>query len=494
MYPARRLLPASTIKHLDLMSLRDKKISHAVSGIVALTLLIIHISYVQAAASEKGTPSKPLPAGTEPSHVTTTVSGGVDMCLSCHNEKPDRAHGRDVLGCYICHKGDPLAGTVERAHRGMIKNPGEFIHAADTCGATGCHPDEVRRTQKSLMATNRGILSTLRYYWGETDTRNEDITVEKIAAENLNSPAIDYFRKLCGTCHTGMEKGKLPGFLAEKGGGCTACHAGKPPAAEAAKGIYHIRMVKAVPSENCTRCHNRSGRIGLTYQGRYESEGYGTPYDEGELSQMQLEDGRFYQKLPADVHHESGMICADCHTQKEIMGDGHDHAHLEQQLEIQCETCHTSTASLEKTLAVSSIPYSRWKHELDNHIELRINIEKKEDKYFIKGLSDNKLHPLHSPLPDHCLQPVHRRLACQACHSTWVPQCYGCHVQYNGKERQLDKITGKDTPGKWTEFKSFVRFNSPPLGVMVSQHEEQGKNTSDETLSQSEKIVILVPG
>lgn len=423
-----------------------------------------------------------------PTHVTTTLSGQVDMCLSCHRERPDKAHGREVTGCYACHQGNPLAGTMEKAHAGMLKNPGELRFADKTCGATGCHPDEVSRAKKSLMATNRGIISTLRYYWHETDDHNEDITVEKLEKRNLESPAIDYFRKLCGTCHTGMKKGKLPGFLAQKGGGCTACHSTKPLEKYAGKGVAHIRMIQAVPSENCIRCHNRSGRIGLTYTGRYESEGYGTPYYEGDLSRKQMEDGRYYEELPEDIHHAAGMVCVDCHTQKEVMGDGNEYAHIDQQLEMKCTTCHTDHDTLEKAVKIAEIPYSTWKHDMNKYKTPRMNIAEADHKLFIKGLTDDKLHPLHKPLMEQCLQPVHRRLSCQACHSTWVPQCYGCHVRYTRAEKQLDKISHMNTWGKWTEFKSMLRFEAPPLGILETEKD----------VSKAEKdtgaVVILVPG
>ncbi len=468
-----------------------------VSSIPFLVILTLHISALTASSTPVPDATKPhatsgIKTRTRSSHVTTLVSGQIDMCLSCHNEKPDKAHGREVLGCYVCHKGNPLAGDVQRAHMGLIKNPGEFRYASETCGTTGCHPDEVARTKKSLMATNRGIISTLRYYWGEADNRNEDITIEKIRKQGLHSPAIDYFRKLCGTCHTGMEKDSLPGFLSEKGGGCTACHAVKPTGKDAAKGIYHIRMTRAVPSENCIRCHNRSGRIGLTYQGKYESEGYGTPYQDGDMSSMQLDDGRFYLRLHADIHQKAGMVCADCHTQKEIMGDGHEYAHLEQQVEISCETCHAGSETLHKIVQASKISYSTWKHEIDKFTEPRLNIVYKEGRYYLKGLVDSRLHPLDPPSPDNCEQPVHRRLSCQACHSTWVPQCYGCHVQYDRRQTQLDKLTLRQTSGKWTEFKSTLRFNSPPLGIL----NQQDKNANNDTgiTGQEGKVVILVPG
>ncbi|RMD91740.1 MAG: hypothetical protein D6814_17825, partial [Calditrichaeota bacterium] len=61
--------------------------------------------------------------------------------------------------------------------------------------------------------------------------------------------------------------------------------------------------------------------------------------------------------------------------------------------------------------------------------------------------------------------PSHRRLSCQACHSAWTPQCYGCHEIYQKTETQLDKLSGKETPGAWSERRSFLRFERPILGI-----------------------------
>ncbi|NDY43729.1 amino acid ABC transporter substrate-binding protein, partial [Dissulfurirhabdus thermomarina] len=69
-----------------------------------------------------------------------------------------------------------------------------------------------------------------------------------------------------------------------------------------------------------------------------------------------------------------------------------------------------------------------------------------------------------------------RRLSCQACHSTWVPQCYGCHVRADRSQAMLDKVAARETPGRWSEFRSFMRHESPPLG------------------RKGDEVVILVPG
>ncbi len=358
----------------------------------------------------------------------------------------------------------------------MILNPGELRYARKTCGQSGCHVSQVEWVKSSLMATNRGILSTLRYYWGEAKDQNENITVRDVLDNGLESPALSYYRKLCATCHLWMEKGALPGFLSEKGGGCTACHSTEAPK----KG--HVQMLRTVPLKNCVRCHNRSGRIGLSYQGIYESEGYGTPYVNGDLSDKQLEDGRYYLSLPDDIHHRSSLVCIDCHTQKEVMGDGKAHAHMEQQVKITCRTCHSTGEALKKAMAEDAERIARTKGPADLP-----GLVLERGQVFLKGKLDQKLHALKPPKPVTCASGVHKRLSCQACHSTWVPQCYGCHVRADYSKTQLDKLSMQNTPGLWQEFRSIIRFEAPPLGVL-----EAGPDL--ETGASEQSVVILVPG
>jgi hypothetical protein len=403
--------------------------------------------------------------------VTTTLSGRVDLCLSCHKEKPDKAHGREVLGCAVCHKGNPLSGDKQRAHMGMVLNPGELRFADQTCGQSGCHPKEVTWVKNSLMATNRGIISTLRFYWGESPDHDEDLSVKILKDTGMNSLALDYYRKLCASCHLWVERGSLPSFLANKGGGCTACHFVKDEEKKP-KDERHPGIIKVIPMENCILCHNRSGRIGLSYQGQFESEGYGTPYEEGDFSSRELIDGRFYRIFKDDIHHEKGLTCIDCHTQKEIMGDGERHAHFEEQLEVTCRDKSPNSPGPPK-----------------------LNIQQKDSSFVLENKQNKKLHPLHAPNPVACMHPTHRRLSCQACHSTWVPQCYGCHVRMDRSKTQLDKISIKETPGLWEEFRSFIRYECPPLGIF--EHGEKGQEALSEKVrlqAETGEVVVLVPG
>ena len=53
-----------------------------------------------------------------------------------------------------------------------------------------------------------------------------------------------------------------------------------------------------------------------------------------------LHDGRPACRAEADVHRLAGLSCIDCHLHTDLMGDGHEWEHEEEQVEITCEACH----------------------------------------------------------------------------------------------------------------------------------------------------------
>lgn len=394
-----------------------------------------------------------------PEKLYQLTTGQIDMCLACHQkEKLDPAHDTKVLGCASCHLGDAMAIGKEAAHKGIVKNPGDLRVVEKTCGIEGCHAPDVKKVKNSLMATNRGILATLLYYWEETEDQHGDFSVEKLLKNGETSLALDYYRKLCATCHLWKQKGDFPGFFGEKGGGCTACHYIRPEAPAAVKPWdflqkadpkkLHPFITKKVPMENCLRCHNRSGRVGTSYIGMYEAENYGTPYEKGGLSSKRLPGDRFYLELPADIHHEKGMACIDCHTRDEVMGDGNNYAHYEQALEISCSICHTN----------GTPGTTRKKKQLNN-------IQQVDKDYVLVSKLDDKKHPLRPPKQGICDYTGHKRLSCESCHSDWVPQCYGCHVKRDMRDTHLDKLTMEETPGWWEEGRSYLRYERPTLAV-----------------------------
>ena len=394
--------------------------------------------------------------------VPKTMNSRVDMCLLCHKEAPEKVHGRKIVRCSECHLGNSLSSNVFYAHKGMVKNPGELKFVNRTCGRPGCHEKQVSWVKHTLMATNRGIISTLMYYWKEAPNQYGNLTIPDIMRMKRKTPSLDYISKLCGTCHLWLERGRYKGFLSEKGGGCSACHLVKAKGKGQSQKA-HPRLVRAIPIENCVRCHNRSGRIGLSYQGKYESEGYGTPFKNGDFTTNELEDGRYFKKLPPDIHFKNGLLCVDCHTQKETMGDGKERVHMEEQLEVHCVDCHDPNsfdAAKKKGLAVKQNGKGGW-----------IFVRKRDKVQLSLSMLKEGV----------CRDRDHRRLSCQACHSTWVPQCYGCHAVRRSDKSQTDWLEGRRRPGMWREYRSFMRYETPPLGVYT------GKNGRQE-------VRVIVPG
>lgn len=400
-----------------------------------------------------------------PEKLFVTSSGSVDMCLSCHKDvQLDPAHDPSVIGCAPCHLGNPLAVTEKEGHRGIVRNPGDLRVVEKTCSVEGCHPTDAHKVKNSLMATNRGIIGTLLYYWGESEVQDSDLTVEELIRTGKTSFALDYFRKLCGSCHLWKQKNDMPGapeFFNEKGGGCSACHFYIPGKEEMETVVVgddqnddeepvkkiHPLITKGVHNNNCVRCHNRSGRIGISYMGIFESEGYGTPYEKGGVSSKQLPGSRFYLEIADDVHHAKGMACIDCHTRDEIMGDGTSYAHYEDQLEISCEVCHSDNPGV-----------TRKKQPLTH-----FHVGEKENVLVSKV--SGKSHQVKNVKKGVCDFPAHKRVSCEACHSTWVAQCYGCHVKRDDAKKHLDKLNQTETPGLWTEGRSYIRYERPMLGV-----------------------------
>lgn len=411
-------------------------------------------------------------------------------CLFCHNtmSDSDRSHPTSAFGCSSCHLGNPYSLDEKRAHATLIKNPGDLRVAELTCGKTGCHGEIVGRVKKSLMATNRGILKIVQDEWGNgqkgTLVSAVPLGVKDLYGKNPpQNPPLDLYRKMCGGCHLWKEKEDQKGEVGKRGGGCSDCHVVDEDKVKSPKGllIRHPRMTTRIPSENCVKCHNRSERIGLSYFGKFESAGYGTPYEGDGLSNRRLSGRRFFLDLQADVHfHQGKMVCIDCHTATGLMGDGHRYDRMADQVDITCEACHSprfeanpspGSLALSNRLAFlngqipkpekKSIGFTQKGTPLYNlqKVNGKPVFYRKMDGKPLEILATTDLEKAHHNLKGH------ERLSCQACHSAWIPQCYGCHLTYQKSEPQKDWISGKNTLGKWKEARSYLRFAKPSLGL-----------------------------
>ncbi|MBL7102249.1 MAG: hypothetical protein KJ573_10450 [Proteobacteria bacterium] len=412
-----------------------------------------------------------------------------DGCVSCHGDvkDPDPSHPVSVFGCYICHLGNRYSLDRDRAHFTMVRNPGDLRVVDRTCGKGGCHSDIVARVKNSVMATNRGIIGVIQEQWLNSKKANgAPNVVRAIGVGDLygkdppSNLAIDHYRKMCGGCHLWKERGDREGEVGRRGGGCSNCHVldeEKKGSAEK-KTTGHPKMTTRIPSRNCIKCHNRSARIGLSYFGRFESAGYGTPYEGNGLSGRRLSGNRFFLNLQADIHFsKANMECIDCHTATGLMGDGRQYDKMAAQIDISCQACHSPKFSVmegpESLAGRLAFLNKRVPRGIGKSIALSkkgtplYNLQRKDGKVIFYRKMDGlpvEMDIRSSDKPHHGLKG-HERLACQSCHSAWIPQCYGCHLTYRKSERQTDWITHESSPGRWKEARSYLRFSRPALGI-----------------------------
>lgn len=394
---------------------------------------------------------KPLPLRASP-----------DQCMSCHSDygSLDKAHPIEIFGCASCHGGNKYASEKEEAHLNIIKNPSQLEHVDRACGS--CHEEVISRIKLSMMETQKGIQNVLQEQWVDKSTGLED---KKFAHDLAQS----HFSKACASCHINQKEENFHDQSLAKGGGCADCHRVENETKQ-----KHTHFTTKIESKTCLKCHNRSNRIGISYFGKFESEGYGTPYIDGEFSHK-LDTHRFYYELPADVHHEkAGLDCIDCHTETGVMGDGKEHAHMEDAVDVSCKDCHKASFKelLPNSLAQKlidlneKVPTPKKIAYTNKKNAPLYNLQKSDTNTTFYRKRDGKAYALGdmSDKPYHTLD-IHKRLDCSACHTQWIASCYGCHEVYFDDGKQYNWVRQEITKGEWVELRSFLRFESPSLGI-----------------------------
>jgi hypothetical protein len=407
-------------------------------------------------------------------------------CLTCHSGI-EKMHPELELSCVFCHRGDGDAKDKETAHQGFLPNPSDLAVADQTCGK--CHSEYVENVKKSLHSTSAGIISGARYLWAAQETKLALYGVREIEDGDGNIPEEqgalgkleqiptfsesgehidDYLRKECLRCHLWEEGAQRDGDY--RSSGCAACHvlyaddglskSQDPtiPKNEPGHPIKH-RLTSKIPAERCVSCHNRGARIGTSFIGTMESDPYGTPWT-AEGGKGPKLHGKWYNHLLADVHYEKGMECIDCHTSQDLHGDGNIYSKKEQAVEIRCTDCHGSLAL-----------YSDLKTSQGNRL---LHLKREDQKFVLTSKFDGKDHPVPQlkDLKDRDSLSVAmsiashlEKLECYACHATWTTQCYGCHVKREDRKKQYDWLAKEESVGKWTEGRSYLRWENPVLGI-----------------------------
>ncbi|MEM6993721.1 MAG: hypothetical protein AAF721_24620, partial [Myxococcota bacterium] len=205
-------------------------------------------------------------------------------------------------------------------------------------------------------------------------------------------------------------------------------------------------------------------------------------------------DGDGRDDTPADVHHEAGMGCIDCHGSHDLHGGDPNagvaelNSRMEQGVSITCEDCHGSVSSYAATMSGTTYEGDTATIGVDSqgnplrHVTLAI-----DGHYYMKSRLTGALHylpqtrdyvvdtgrlhptsgqPIYSEKASYAMGrddgnaatgigpqqsgSPHSNFAhadsmnCVACHSAWTNTCMGCHLEgeYN-TGNNFSNITGE---------------------------------------------------
>jgi hypothetical protein len=422
----------------------------------------------------------------------------VDQCAACHRGIED-AHPRKPLTCTQCHRGDATAADRVRAHAGMWANPSDLRIMDRTCGT--CHRSIAARVKTSIMAHRSGTQSGTLFPNGLQPTREAvrfsmapvDTTslprpsghprpagaVERLAPlptfEETGDVFFDLLRKECTSCHLWTRPRALRGNM--RATGCAACHMpyaedGRYRGGDVAiardrpsRPMRHV-LTRRVPVAQCATCHNGGGRAAMNFRGMMEAPPEGR---ETFVYDPDLLHGHAYTQHTPDVHFTRGMGCIDCHTEREMHGDGQIVAKRTYEVEIRCETCHGTPQRLASGVTAQGRRLRNvFVAAAPNPTGLVTLVSKLTGAtHVVPQLATLATQPAGHE-PEHLA-----RLECFTCHTAWAPTCYGCHIKmdYTAYARPVDvafdNLAERHSKQGWFRLTAGVRFADPEpvLGV-----------------------------
>ncbi len=485
----------------------------------ALAALVLALLGLSAGAPR---PAEPAPAGhaqAAPDASCRACHAGIEEmhpwlplgCVECHGgdggkTTKEEAHVLPRLGWPADER--VLETTYEPAAL-RFRNPSDLRVVSNTCGQ--CHAKDVENLLRSLHGTTAGHLGDGLYENGvvkertsrfgvfavsdarEADQRGEHALAGLQDIERLRVPReaktlADHFtdlpRKACMQCHLWSEGVGMQGRLGQdgqyRGAGCAACHVsyahdGRSSSDDASADRFtpghplRHQLVASPPAETCLSCHVGDASIGNGFRGLAQlypqmPAGPDIPGTTDALiaGQFFLQDATL---LPPDLHHAAGMDCVDCHTVRDVMGDGQIYGAMEHAVEIECSSCHGTIAERSdlRTSRGRTIP------NLERRGELFVLNRKGDGQALrVKQAADvvDPEHPDYNPRAAAAMTPEHAGLECYACHAGWNTNFFGFHFDRNLAFTQLDLITGHRTKGRVsTQERVFATLRQFVLGI-----------------------------
>ncbi len=395
-------------------------------------------------------------------------------------------------------------------------------------------------------------ISLYPYIWPKRLKRLPQVSVNQIK-KNPKLAGITYLRHECQRCHVGVRGREKRGDYRGMGcAAChipysnDGFYEGKDPSIPKDKPghilkhtIIGTRETGGIPVEICNSCHNRGKRVGVSYQGLMEFP-YGSPFDKKGMKQPKLHT-KYYIYVADDIHHRvyrgknkptGGLLCQDCHTSIDVHGDGNIPGTTLAQVEIECEDCHGTVDkypwelpigySDEAGMKIGDKPRGLAKKRIPPEDQFGYpykpedgfllssrgnplgNVVKRGNKVILHSATGkdfevpllkniakaNKWSSLDAFVAMKSVRSHLQKMECYSCHSSWAPQCYGCHVKVSfapmkgkmpmsidwvasGNTRTKNGLTadaplgvgGIKSPGKVKESRSYLRWEEPVLGI-----------------------------
>src|SRR5499433_1012459 len=417
----------------------------------------------------------------------------VDQCAICHRGIDD-AHPKKTLACTTCHKGDATATNAKHAHAGMLPNPSDLRVVDQTCGE--CHQAIAAKVKSSIMAHRSGTQSGTLFPNGLQPKKEQVAFAMAPVATTPGAPLptghplpkgavtglqpiptfkesgdvfFDLLRKECTSCHLWTPAKAVRGNF--RATGCAACHMpyaedGKSLSKDAAmnpeksgRPLRH-QLTKKIPVTQCATCHNGGSRAAMNFRGMMEAPAEGR---QTFMWDQDLLHGHAYSQQTPDVHFTRGLACIDCHTEREVHGDGQIYAKRHYEVELRCETCHGTPTQLATGVTAQG-------RKLRN-----VFVPSGENATGLVTLVSKLTGAVHT-IPQLATlarqpaghEPTHlAKTECFTCHTAWAPSCYGCHIRMdytaykNPVDVSFDSLDRQHSKQGWFRLTAGVRFADP---------------------------------
>ena len=167
-----------------------------------------------------------------------------------------------------------------------------------------------------------------------------------------------------------------------------------------------------------------------------------------------------------DIHFQVGMHCIDCHFLQDVHGDGHVYSTNWDHIEIECEDCHgakskatlltsgpTGGNDLTKAHDANLVPYFENKGgQIIQHSRVTPGltwvVPQTVDQTSALAIEAHSMDHIGGPGEGSTFagtpgasKITQAKVECATCHSSWIHNCVGCHVNANIGDTDRTEVT-----------------------------------------------------